>query len=520
MHIPIQRHLSRDTSSDVAFKLAKSWLDNCCITHKECANPQSRILPKRVIFVGSNNSDVYLREVEGDQIGRYACLSHCWGNIQPLKTTSQSIVAHQITIPWDDLPKTFQDAIVFCRSLGVTYIWIDSLCIVQDDDDDWASESAKMGLIYAGAIFTIAAMASKDGNGGCFRTDDRKPLEFSLTDSGFDQIKVFVTPGSHEKQVQRIYFPPEKEPEKESPLQDRGWTLQEILLSRRIIYFHKYEIAWECQRELRCECRVGSTSQLPGGACRFPWEVIVNDYSRRSLSSSRDKLPALSGIAYSFKRDFRLWNLGKYYAGLWEMNLVDQLCWVGKGGPLSRPSGYRAPTWSWASVDGECYYYPLAEHSSEYEPPLYYAEVSSVSCTLATIDPYGQVSGGYLELVTLLLPATYHDHFEIKMITEGADELRSIPFNNARIDVDPYYDDSRHPPFFPDLQCAILRYGKEEWWRRSGNVFRLTVLLLEPSDIDQQSYKRIGLANGPLNKEQWGVLKGLLNSQSSTIKII
>jgi hypothetical protein len=261
--IPAQRHTFRDTSSDSTRRLAETLAD-CYLTHNECKYPQIPYLPKRTVFAGSNNSQIFLSENERAQRNRDACLSHCWGGIQPLRTTSKSIAEHKRGIPWHHLPKTFQGAIVFCQELGIGHIWIDSLCFLQDDDNDWAAESAMMASVYSGAVFTIAAMASKDRSGGCFRTDDRKPLEFSLADSRSGQTKVFVTPGSHERQIQRTHFPPKPEPETESPLRHRGWVLQEILQSRRIIYFQKYEIAWECRRASRCECRVENTLQLRG----------------------------------------------------------------------------------------------------------------------------------------------------------------------------------------------------------------------------------------------------------------
>lgn len=88
------------------------------------------------------------------------------------------------------------------------------------------------------------------------------------------------------------------------------------------------------------------------------------------------------------------------------------------------------------------------------------------------------------------------------MITKGTEALGSVHFNKARIDMNPYFDGHRRPPFLSDFQCAVLRYGKEYWWKESGNIYRLTVLILELSSPSQQNYKKTSVANGHLNKEE------------------
>lgn len=166
--IKLHHHIS-DTSSLASLKIAKSWLRQCLGSHDSCQQtPSARpVLPKRTIFLGSNNDTIALRE-NTQENEQYICLSHRWGVTSPLCTTSQSIASHKVGIPWKNLPKTFQDAIQFSRQLYVRHLWIDSLCIIQDDEGDWAEESAKMASIYSGAILTLAAAASSDSHGACF----------------------------------------------------------------------------------------------------------------------------------------------------------------------------------------------------------------------------------------------------------------------------------------------------------------------------------------------------------------
>jgi hypothetical protein len=119
---------------------------------------------------GSTQADIRLVETTGE-IGRYNCLSYCWGQGMTLKTTQETLDLHKARIPWQSLPKTFQDAIEFTRRLGVRYIWIDSLCIIQHDKEDWERESAKMYEVYRKSYLTLAATSSANAEGGCFTHD-------------------------------------------------------------------------------------------------------------------------------------------------------------------------------------------------------------------------------------------------------------------------------------------------------------------------------------------------------------
>jgi hypothetical protein len=105
--------------------------------------------------------------------GHYVALSHCWGTLgkHPLRTTTDNLQEHISGISWSTLPKTFQDALKITRELGIDYIWIDSLCIVQDSEEDWRQESREMGLIYERARVTIAAAGAADSSPKCFILD-------------------------------------------------------------------------------------------------------------------------------------------------------------------------------------------------------------------------------------------------------------------------------------------------------------------------------------------------------------
>lgn len=145
------------------------------------------VLPSRFIDVGSRDGRKDPRLVSSTEVSnkeRYTTLSHCWGaspDNMPLRTTHATKAAHMVSIPMRTLPKTFRDAIDVTRALNVRYIWIDSLCIVQDDLEDWEQEAAKMASIYEGSFLTIAAADSPNSNGGLFLDSTTPPVHFKFT---------------------------------------------------------------------------------------------------------------------------------------------------------------------------------------------------------------------------------------------------------------------------------------------------------------------------------------------------
>jgi hypothetical protein len=131
----------KDATRLGSFEWALACIETCISTHG-CGSTGENELPTRVIDISDPGS---IRLVETNlSMGKYVCLSHCWGGYQPLRTTQETLQSHLKAIPWAGFPKTYQDAIVFTRFLGVKYLWIDSLCIIQDDLDDWARESASI----------------------------------------------------------------------------------------------------------------------------------------------------------------------------------------------------------------------------------------------------------------------------------------------------------------------------------------------------------------------------------------
>ncbi|KAF5675368.1 heterokaryon incompatibility protein [Fusarium circinatum] len=149
----------------------KSWMRECVQNHSLCQSDGEEPLPKRVVDVGpQDGSRAPALYVSQGEIEPYAALSHCWGKSNLLRTTTATLASRTQGIECSELSTTFQEAILVTRDLGLRYLWIDSLCIVQDDAADWQEQAMRMGDIYTSACVTISATGSSDGSGGLLRT--------------------------------------------------------------------------------------------------------------------------------------------------------------------------------------------------------------------------------------------------------------------------------------------------------------------------------------------------------------
>ena len=161
------RSIAPNTASDQVFEMIGGWISECQQEHEECVRSLQSRLPSRVIDVGGNGRHPFLF-ISNNQPGEWIALSHCWGSRNPPQTLLANLEDRCQKIAEKDMPRLFLDAIEITRRLGCAYLWIDSLCIIQDSTEDWRIESAKMGDIYSRAHLTIAAEASVDCTAGIF----------------------------------------------------------------------------------------------------------------------------------------------------------------------------------------------------------------------------------------------------------------------------------------------------------------------------------------------------------------
>ncbi|KAF4456489.1 HET-domain-containing protein [Fusarium austroafricanum] len=298
-------------------------------------------LPSRILCLKDDTGTdiVKLVETKGSR-GAYCALSHCWGrrNKHPLKTNDANIRDHLTDIPMSSLPKTFRDAIDLTRGVGIKYLWIDSLCIIQDDDSDWDHEAKKMASVYRRAALVIAAADAHDSTDGLFLARRPKPEVFHLP----------IT--SSRGHVMSTCFVAETSPQSidwgiRGPLRERGWAFQEWYLARRLAFFTSTGIKWKCQRQEINERGNAVKLELDESVS---WLHCLEIYSEKKLTVSSDRITALLGIAAeltkktedSFREDL----------GIWEKSLAIQLLWK----QLEEPRGELSlPSWCWAAAGGK-----------------------------------------------------------------------------------------------------------------------------------------------------------------------
>ncbi|KAK6432176.1 hypothetical protein LTR95_011655 [Oleoguttula sp. CCFEE 5521] len=293
--------------SDEACQKIQNWLEDCKRDHESCESSAATAWPTRLIDVGFGQAaSLRLVETSPDDPLPYVALSHCWGNPEAMaKTTTTNLDAQHEEILGATLSRTFQDAVSICRRLLFRYLWIDALCIVQDDHEDWLREASCMYGIYTDASLTLAATASADGRGGCWMPNS---WNYSVHLAPGEDIDICVR-RSHPK-GHAVFLSTDELAELKAPLARRKWTLQERLLSRRIVHFSATELVWQCRQQTLCECEgfdlngawytdkhnvalVNGTRALEADQ----WCVLVRAYARADITGENDTLPAIAGLA-------------------------------------------------------------------------------------------------------------------------------------------------------------------------------------------------------------------------------
>jgi hypothetical protein len=252
------------TGAPDCIELTQDWIQRCETDHALCRHLNSRdhvprplFLPTRLVYVGSLSSPVLrIHTTTPDEDITYLALSHCWGpkKFETLTIENQDTWSRDIEI--GKLPANFQDAIHFSRSIGQRYIWIDSMCIIQNCTEDWAREAVKMSTVYSQAYCTISASGAADANGGCFQTRNpllHFPCNLLFSDDHTLAIKTTdydsTSNRAPQQKVQFSALPVNGAFSVEvnhSPLSKRAWALQERLLSKRIVHFGANYVFFEC----------------------------------------------------------------------------------------------------------------------------------------------------------------------------------------------------------------------------------------------------------------------------------
>ena len=400
----IGRDISSPAWSEERVRIARNMIRDCITTHTECSYRPGP-LPTRVIRVGSEDRQPRLYASNGEH-APYIALSHCWGNGTPLTTTTDTLAQRLERIPLNSLPKTFRDAIEITRTLGIDYLWVDSLCILQDSAEDWRKEAAKMKDVYANCHVMIAADDSPDSEGGCLPSTPAVSQAHAVQSMGpwASKVTAFIRltnlrDSSHMEVCHRFGDARTlSNVSNRGVLNRRGWCLQERVLAPRILHFGQSEFGWECPTTVACECQ-GVTARLdresnfkarladlilreaqpinmnrpdtPDVPDIFHWMNIVGEFTRRQLTHTSDMLDALSGLATSIAAATG----SSCICGLWDREFAEFLMWYvdfemepihgitsarfkalksAQGDSLlggsKRLQASSIPSWTWASV--------------------------------------------------------------------------------------------------------------------------------------------------------------------------
>lgn len=371
-----------NTGSAGAIHTAKAWLQACkddsshSICRKaHCDQKQSGTWPRRLLYVGAKEKQPNLVPMQDTQ-PPYCALSYCWGTKSFFITTRENLQQGMKSICLDDLPVMMQDAVSVTQALGYSYLWIDALCIIQNDSDDWEHEAANMHAIYSNADLTISSTVASDCQTGLFQPRAHRVMHPVPLD--------IWRPKSHRDGKSLAIYPEwaSKSQVSQGPVHLQGWTLQQQLLSTRILWFSDGMLHWECLEGYRLEAnpmmntilsfnplddtkerinakRViqatlleeqGNIKELPKSfQCFNVWKRQLEAFTRRRLTKPSDRLPAFISISRSLASGAG----NKLHYGIWNGDrMLESLCWRIVS-PLPKIEVTNLPSWTWAAVDGE-----------------------------------------------------------------------------------------------------------------------------------------------------------------------
>jgi hypothetical protein len=445
-------------------------------------------------------------------------LSYCWGGNTQVLTLRDTLLKHSERIEYESLPRTIQDAIIVTRKLKLRYLWIDCLCIVQDDKAEREQELENMASIFANAYVTISAAAAKSSQDGFLK--DRESQSRAYTPP--INIPCYSPLGRND----HIMLFQRGSATTREAIHNRAWTLQEDLLSPRMLFYGDFELVWVCRTDVRtisgiqaeiCEDGETELARLRQiftdsdelGASTFDlkhgdeermarWEDLIREYSRRKLSREDDKLPALAGLAAKFESLVR----AEYLAGLWSCWLPMHLLWkvAGSSGSGSTQSNWRAPTWSWLSMNS-----PVQMDIGDYKNFTAVAKVTNYAIeALKKFQLLGRLKRASITLRGVFNEACDEDIITIAQIRNSApDRIPEIVLDKRLVFSSNYYPEYAFLTIGYVEQPhtnSLVRLSKQESRQSnsSSKVDNIDVqkvalgLVLSPAQDGTDSYFRVG----------------------------
>ena len=553
---PSAVEIPRTTGDSKVLDVARSWLGECLAKHSACGKSLPKYYPTRVVDTRPRGASGCFRVVKADAVrtpSRYVTLSHRWGTDTP-RLTRKNENYYSKGAPWSELPQTFRDAFTLAKSLGFRYIWIDSLCISQDDRLDMVKEALTMIEVYSNGVCNISALTGETT--GIFASRDPSHVSVKMEHAGYSTRQrprdtIFRDNSLWSREVDN------------APLTRRGWVLQEQLLAQRTLFFSPTQALWECGQGRRSEscptlANVFIRAPMLGRPASFQsaehydgtlwttdvglrnyvhraskwavfkphqkatrsdamvkrfdvsfdlWYMLVHKYTIRNISFPKDKLLAISGLAKLFARTSSL----TWAGGIWKEHMPLTLLWrVYKAEPYS--TIYCAPSWSWASIEG----LTLLPNREDYDDigARVVAEVVHVECKAVGDDPFGFLSdASYLKIRAFSMPVLLDrdtgtlgislldtvvfpqnvlpDHVEVPF--NGTFELYTVTPNEVLSPTSSQVD-----PLSSFLAIAIYTHAQEEQPNKSA-ILAMDGLILEAitntaaHDHTQLRYRRVGI---------------------------
>ncbi|UKZ94767.1 uncharacterized protein TrAFT101_009621 [Trichoderma asperellum] len=493
------------------------WLSDCDCHHTRCVETPS-VRPRRLLDLEEAERTKRIRLIETSaSVGtdvRYATLSHCWGpktSKPPLKTTLENITHHYKGISLDDLNLNFRDAVVIAIKLGVQYIWIDSLCIIQDDYSDWETEAEKMADIYRQSYINIAASAAHDAHGGIvdlsflhiskdiptavIRYSPGAPTVRYTGDGSCEEL--MIRPSALKQEYRELLS------RKSSPYFARGWVLQEVALAPRTVYFTTDQIMWQCRELFESEDGTWSAKNvIPALDYSFTvencfdftskvrayslWQMWLKSYATRELTYPSDAAAAAAGLINYYKSATGHTPM----LGLWKETLHADLKWSVRGGPFkgSRPSNKLPtssfPSWSWLCM------LPRGESGVGFQNIIYYDKiVPSLRIEEWEEKWSGPAFTSKLEYAKLVISTFVQDGMlsvtqkgDAKVEVNGSRAWQQFPTIEYQLPLG-----SKHAVKLAHIEQAIYRHNDGKAFQ-----YRDSYLVLRMAASDPPRYERLG----------------------------
>ncbi|KAH6714385.1 hypothetical protein BKA61DRAFT_605165 [Leptodontidium sp. MPI-SDFR-AT-0119] len=439
----------------------RHWLQTCLETHRLCRSALNSRLPARVLHVGqTDQSKIFL--VEPQDNTAYMSLN--------LQACREGILV-------DSLPTSFQHAIELARCLDVKYIWIDALCILQNDKRDWEIEGSKMADIYQSSLLTVAMTNGSNPDEDCLPKIEIKTIDGIQARLIYHFLDLYLPNGS--------YF----------PLTQRAWAFQERILAPRVLHFGPHELFWECLSDEKCECGrtvkfrvnkkdcscllVQESGDRPDVQLDIFWRSVVEFYSNHKLTFKADRLPALAGIAVAMQNIRH----GTYLAGLWSDSLVLDLLWRPSSDIGTRLS--RSPSWSWATIDGPVEYWPFSKDV----PATIECEIEDFGCVPDGVSMTGRIKSGWIRLKSLMAECHFLTDESIVLADKGQflrhqDKFEGVSFT---------FDTATKGEEFTFYILRMTSWQREDIPVKKG-YYGEDFLLVRPVDESGRIFERIGFA--------------------------